>query len=278
MRKYRQTIKSNLQFTGKGVHCAIVSKMTICPAPANSGIVFYREDLTKKPIKAIYSNVVNTSLATVIESYGESVSTIEHIMSALFACEIDDVHIFIDGPEVPILDGSAKDFTQLILACSTTSHSTPLKYLKVLRKVEIDHKGRKISIMPNPTFELEANIDFNHPKIGVQKIKTDMTDYLENIAPARTFAFESDVENMQKNGLALGGSLSNAVVFNEKSSLNELRFKDECVRHKMLDLIGDLSTAAIPIIGKVIGYKMGHQLNNQLLKALFAQKNAYMIE
>ncbi len=277
----QQTITKPISVNGIGLHSGIDVSMKLFPAEVDYGIKFIRNDLTNNNIiEALWSNVTNTKLSTTISNQsGVSVSTIEHLMSALSGLHIDNIKIEIDGPEVPIMDGSSIKFVDLIDQTSTRSLNKKRKILKVKKNIKVESKDSYVELKPNNQFSIDFEIDFPSKLISKQSCQLQLVNgnYKTDIASARTFGFERDVEMLRTNGLALGGSLHNAVVVGETKILNSdgLRFKDEFVRHKILDSIGDLYLAGAPIQGYFLGNKSGHHLNNLLLRSLFADKNNY---
>ena len=277
----QQTIAEPVSISGIGLHSGVKVSMKLYPANADYGIKFIRNDLTdNNVIEALWSNVTNTKLSTTISNQsGVSVSTIEHLMSALSGLHIDNIKIEIDGPEVPIMDGSSINFVDLIDKTSTQSLNKKRKVLKVKKNIKVENNNSSVELKPNNQFSINFEIDFPSKLISKQSCQLQLINgnYKTDIASARTFGFERDVDILRSNGLALGGSLDNAVVVGENKILNSdgLRFKDEFVRHKILDSIGDLYLAGAPIQGYFLGNKSGHYLNNLLLRSLFADKNNY---
>ncbi len=255
--------------------------MKLIPAETDFGIKFYRTDLDENnSIEALWSNVSNTNLSTTISNkFGVSVSTVEHIMSALSGLHIDNLKIEIDAPEVPIMDGSSKVFVNLIEAVPLKTLNKKRKIIKIKKNIKIVKEDSSVELKPNKQFSIDFEIDFPSKLISKQSCQLQLINgnYKSDIAAARTFGFEKDVDTLRSNGLALGGSLENAVVIGNDKILNKegLRFKDEFVRHKILDSIGDLYLAGAPIQGYFFGNKSGHYLNNLLLKLLFSDKNNY---
>ena len=277
----QQTIAKPLSINGIGLHSGVAVSMKLYPAEADYGLKFIRKDLTNNNIiEALWSNVTNTKLSTTISNEsGASVSTIEHLMSALSGLHIDNIKIEIDGPEVPIMDGSSIKFVDLIDQTSTQSLNKKRKILKVKKNIKVEINDSSVELKPNNQFSIDFEIEFPSKLISKQSCQLQLVNgnYKTDIASARTFGFERDVEMLRSNGLALGGSLENAVVVGESRILNSegLRFRDEFVRHKILDSIGDLYLAGAPIQGYFLGNKSGHHLNNLLLRSLFADKNNY---
>ena len=278
---YQQTISKAVSINGIGLHSGIDVSMKLLPAESNYGIKFIRKDIAKhNVVDAIWSNVSSTKLSTTISNQnGVSVSTIEHLMSALSGLHIDNIKIEIDGPEVPIMDGSSIKFVNLINSCSIKNLNKKRKIIKVKKNIKIEKDDSSVELKPNNQFSIDFEIDFPSKLVSQQSCQLQLINgnYKTDIASARTFGFEKDVDMLRSNGLALGGSLDNAVVVGESKILNSegLRYKDEFVRHKILDSIGDLYLAGAPIQGYFFGNKSGHHLNNLLLRSLFDDKNNY---
>ncbi len=278
---FQQTINQPLEVYGVGLHSGIKVSIKLLPAEADYGIKFLRTDLKKNNlIDALWSNVTNTLMSTTISNnFGVSVSTVEHLMSALSGLHIDNLLIEIDGPEVPIMDGSSKVFVELIDKIPLKKLNKKRKTIKIKQKIKVQKDDSFIELLPNNQFSIDFQIDFPSPLISKQSCQLQLVNgnYKTDIASARTFGFERDVNKLRSNGLALGGSLNNAVVVGEDKILNSegLRFRDEFVRHKILDSIGDLYLAGAPIQGYFNGNKSGHYLNNLLLKTLFSKSENY---
>ena len=277
----QQTISRPIQIKGIGLHSAIQVSMKLIPAKADFGIKFFRTDLPNNNIvEALWTNVTNTKLCTTISNeFGASVSTIEHLMSALSGLHIDNLKIEIDGPEVPIMDGSSKDFVDLLESTSIKDLGKRKKIIKIKKDIKVSQDNSSAELKPNKQFSIDFEIDFPSRVISKQSCYLQLVNgnYKSDIASARTFGLEKDVHMLRSNGLALGGSLENAVVVGEDKILNRdgLRFKDEFVRHKILDSIGDLYLAGSPIQGYFYGNKSGHHLNNMLLRTLFSDRSNY---
>ncbi len=279
----QQTIKKSFSLSGIGLHSGKKVTITIEPAKVNNGIKFIRTDLIKDNIVlALWSNVTSTNLCTTISNEkGVSVSTIEHLMSALSGMHIDNVNILINNLEVPIMDGSSLPFVEELENSGIVNQETPRKIISVKKEILVSNNDSYAKITPNKQFSIDFEIDFESQLVSKQACQLQLINgnYKTDISSARTFGFEKDVDYLQANGLALGGSLDNAVVVGEKNILNKegLRFNDEFVRHKILDSIGDLYLAGKPIQGYFYGNKSGHFLNNQLLKELFSDKSNFDI-
>ena len=278
----QNSIKSPVTFSGVGLHTGAPVRMTVRPASADYGIWFKRTDLVSGDpmIPAIWDAVVPSRLCTLVaNASGVSVSTIEHIMAALAGCGIHNALIEIDGPEVPILDGSAMPFVEGILSRGVRALAAPLRAFRILRSVEVREGEAVARLDPAVTLEIDFRIDFADAAIGRQAKALNMANgaFVRELCDSRTFCRQSDVDAMRANGLALGGSLENAVVVDGPLVLTPggFRHADEAVRHKMLDALGDLALAGAPILGRYTGTRAGHALTNRLLRALFADPEAY---
>lgn len=278
----QNTLKSAVTFTGVGLHSGRAVTMTVRPASADYGIWFRRTDLTgiDSLIPAIWSAVTPSRLCTVVENAaGASVSTIEHLMAALAGCAIHNALIEIDGPEVPILDGSAEPFVSAFLARGLVAQSANVRAVRVLKPVEVREGEAVARLEPSDMLEIDFRIDFAEAAIGVQERRLNMANgaFVRELSDSRTFCRQSDVDAMREKGLALGGTLENAVVFDGDRVVSPggLRHADEPVRHKMLDALGDLSLAGGPVLGRYTGIRAGHALTNRLLRALFAEPEAF---
>ncbi|WP_342361309.1 UDP-3-O-acyl-N-acetylglucosamine deacetylase [Terrarubrum flagellatum] len=280
------TIKGRVEVTGVGVHSGAPAKLVLHPAEAGHGVIFQRTGLAggrDRLIEASHRHVSATELCTVIgdRSTG-AVSTIEHLMSALMGLGVDNVFIEVDGPEIPIMDGSAWPFVEAIMSVGVATLSAKRRYIKVLKPVRVDHERSFCELRPaEQGFSLDVEIDFPLPTIGRQRraVTLDSGVFVREVARARTFGLLSDVERLWKANLALGASLENTVAVDETRVVNPegLRYPDEFVRHKLLDAIGDLALAGAPMIGKFRSYRGGHRMNFLMLQALFADRNAYAL-
>ncbi len=274
------TINSPVEFEGVGLHTGEFVHLRICPAPPYTGIVFCRTDLDYFRIESTAKNVAKVSYATTLMKQGVMLSTVEHLLSALAATEIDNALLEIDNLEVPILDGSAFQFVDKILHSGIHSFNEPRHYLQIQKPVHIKHQDKKISIFPAGQFQVDYSIEFKHPLVGRQRLEfcPERDSYVEEIAPSRTFGFFKEVEELRKNGLIRGGSLENAVVLTETGVLNgPLRFADEFVRHKILDCIGDLSLVGYPILGRIVANRAGHAMHTELASKIMAEKSAWKV-
>ncbi len=271
-----------IKLVGVGLHSGIKSILTLNPAKENTGIIFTRKDVNpEKTIAGIYYNVHNTMLTTALIKDGIEIKTIEHLYSALAGLEIDNLHIEIEGPEIPIMDGSSKPFLFAIQSAGIDISKEKRKYVKILKEISVSDGDKTALLRPYDGFKANFEIDYDNklinstPQIATYDSKYD--SYMHSISRARTFGFEKDIEILKEQNCILGGSLENAILVNDEKVINKdgLRFNDEFVRHKLLDAIGDLYVLGNPIIGEYSGFKSGHTLNNKLLRALMADKDAW---
>ncbi len=281
----QNTVKTPVSFVGVGLHSGEAARLTILPAPANRGIVFRRidADLRNCEIPARWDHVRQSPLCTLLENAeGVTVSTVEHIMAALSGCGVHNAVIEVSGPEVPILDGSSAQFVHGILSTGLRRQDAPVRALKVLKPVTVEKGDARARLVPNDTLLIEFAIEFEDAAIGRQEKALNMSNgsFVRELSTARTFCRKADVDAMRANGLALGGNPGvNAVVFDGDRVLSPggLRQPDEPVRHKMLDALGDLALAGMPILGHYQGLRAGHAVTNDLLRALFAQPDAFEV-
>jgi UDP-3-O-[3-hydroxymyristoyl] N-acetylglucosamine deacetylase len=248
------------------------------PAPANTGIVFRRTDLDNFQIEARVRNVARVSYATSLMKQGVLLSTTEHLLAALYSCRIDNVFVDIDSIEIPILDGSAEPFIQMLERAGVRKLRRKRRYLKVLKPLEVIEDGRRIGIYPADEFCVRCYVDFPHPLVGQQEIEmlVNPEGFRQLLARARTFCFERQIEPLRSMGLIRGGSLENAIVLTDHGVMNgPLRFADEFGRHKALDLIGDLALIGLPLLARVEAHKAGHALHTQLVTRLLADKSLW---
>ena len=255
--------------------------MRLRPAPENTGYIFVRTDLDNFEIPASIEYVSHCSYATTLLRKGVVLSTCEHVLSALRGSGIDNCFIELDNIELPILDGSSEDWVELLSKASLRELDAPRRILRVLKKVEVDEDGRKMSIEPSERFEIDCVIDFPHPMVRRQTLNfvLDNGSYGREIASARTFGFTHEIEMLRKANLALGGSLDNAIVLTPDGMLNEtpLRFTDEFVRHKILDIIGDVALLGMPVVGKIVAERSGHAVHAALMSKLLKTDGAWEI-
>lgn len=278
----RRTLKSAITAVGRGLHSGVDVTLKLVPAAPGAGVQFHRTDLDIR-IPAKFDFVTDTRLCTVVSSGEARVGTIEHLMAALSAARIDDLVIEIDAPELPVFDGSAAPFLFLIESAGIAEHGGARQSIEILRPVRAEHNGAFAELRPhNPGgsgFELSLAIEFPAQAIGAQAIHFSLNaeNFSRELASARTFTMAGEIEALRKAGLAKGGSLANAIVVDGAKIMNPegLRWNDEFVRHKLLDVIGDLALSGAPICGRFVGSRTGHALNNQLLRALFADAANY---
>jgi UDP-3-O-[3-hydroxymyristoyl] N-acetylglucosamine deacetylase len=269
---YRQTLATPVEMRGVGLHSGSPVRMRLRPAEAGAGVVFVRLDAGAIAIPANLAHAGPSFYATVLVKDGVTVSTIEHLMAALYALQVDDVTIELDGPEVPILDGSARPFVEAVLRAGVRELDRPRQYLTVVRPVGVTNEDKRVVVYPCREYRVTYAIDFEHPLLHYQELTASLWSreaFIEKLAPARTFTLEREIEALRRAGLARGGSLDNAVVVARDRILNpDLRFADEFVRHKMLDLTGDLSLLGYPLRGHVVAYRAGHDMHARLARRL----------
>ncbi len=278
----QRTLKDSIRATGIGLHSGAKVFMTLRPAPPNNGIIFRRLDLPEPvDVPANALSVTETTLGTTLERDGVKVATVEHLMSAMAGLGIDNAFVDLTAPEVPIMDGSAAPFVFLLQSAGIEEQNAPKRFIRVVRPVKVVEGDKWALLKPYDGFKINFEIDFDHPvlKKHRQKMSLDFsaTAFLKEISRARTFGFLRDLETLRAKDLTLGGSLDNAIVMDDYRVLNEdgLRFRDEFVRHKVLDAVGDLYLLGSSLIGEFVGYKSGHRLNNLLLRAMLAQPETY---
>ncbi len=276
----RRTLSAPVEFQGTGLHGGQSAHLTVTPASAGHGIVFYRSDVANGRIPARFDLVSDTRLCTKLTNEaGVSVGTVEHLMAALAGCGISDALVELDGPEVPIMDGSSAGFVDAFVTTGVVSNGEPLAAIRILRTVSVESEGRFAELAPAARFEMSFRIDFDDRAIGIQNNEMALVNgaFVDELSDCRTFGHLAEVEMLRAAGLARGGNLTNAIVVDQGRVLNPegLRRPDEFVRHKMLDAIGDLALAGAPIIGRYSGDKAGHEMTNLLLHALFAQPDAW---
>ena len=280
----QRTIKAAIKTTGVGLHTGARVELVIRPAPADTGIVFNRSDLPQSvALPAHAANVGDTRMSSTLKVGGTSVSTVEHLMSALAGVGIDNVFVDVAGPEIPIMDGSAGPFVFLLQSAGIVEQAASKRYIRVLAAVEVKEGDKWARFEPFAGFKLDFTIDFPHPVFGSEnrQVVVDFAEnsYAKEVARARTFGFMQDVESLRQAGLIQGGSLHNAIVLDETRVLNSegLRYDNEFVKHKVLDAIGDLYLLGHPLIGQYTAHKSGHGLNNALARALLARPDAMRI-
>ena len=275
------TLAAPVETSGVGLHTAVPVLVRLVPAPPDTGYVFIRTDLGGFEIPASVEWVAHCSYATTLMRTGVMLSTVEHLLAALRGGGVDNVYIEVDNLEIPIMDGSSEQFTEIIERAGLVEQPVARRSLLVREKISIQQGDRHISIEPAESFEIDCVIDFPHPMIGVQHFRVDLSNgaFGREIAAARTFGFTDEIETLRRANLIRGGSLDNAIVLTADGMLNQtgLRFSDEFVRHKILDIVGDLALLGIPIQGRVTAYKSGHILHAALMTKLLRQRTAWEI-
>lgn len=276
------TLSNPVSISGIGLHTGVEVNLALKPAPENTGYVFVRTDLDDFEIPASVEYISHCSYATTLVRNGVLLSTCEHLLSALRGTGIDNCFIELDNIEIPILDGSSEGFLELIERAGVVRQEAGRHYLRILEKIEFEQGDRRMSIEPADGFEIDCVIDFDHPFIKRQELRFELTDgsFGREIASARTFGFTHEIEIMRRANLALGGSLDNAIVLTADGMLNEapLRFPDEFVRHKILDIIGDIALLGMPVRGRITAEKSGHAVHASLMSKLLKTESAWRVE
>lgn len=277
-----KTLSTSAEFTGTGLHGGRPVKMTVSPAAPGTGVVFVRVDAEpgQQTIPARYDLVTDTQLCTKLSNeYGVSVGTVEHVMAAIAGCGITDARIMLDGPEVPIMDGSSEPFVRGFANAGIVDHDDTVKAIRIIAPIVVEEDGKRAALVPSDRMEMNYAISFEDEAIGDQQLGMKLANgaFVDELSDCRTFGHLREVEQLRSMGLAKGGGLHNAIVVDNGRVLNPegLRRPDEFVRHKMLDAVGDLALAGAPIIGRYEGYKAGHGITNRLLRALFANPEAW---
>ena len=278
---FEKTLNRPVDASGVGLHSGVPVRIRILPAPPSTGIVFVRTDLEGFTIPASWRYVQKVSYATSLMRQGVLISTTEHLLSVFYSSGIDNAYIEIDNLEVPILDGSGQPFVELIRQAGVRHYRRKRRYLRIRRPISVEDRGKRITILPDETFRLTCEILFDHPLVGKQVLEMEVTPerYAQEIAPARTFGFVYELDQMRDMGLIRGASLENAVCFDRTGVMNPegLRFPDECCRHKALDLIGDLALIGKPLLGHVIAERAGHAMHAQLVARIMSDPSLYEI-
>jgi UDP-3-O-[3-hydroxymyristoyl] N-acetylglucosamine deacetylase len=275
---YQLTIQRPVEIEGIGLHTAVRSRVRLVPAPADTGVVFRRVDLDDFEISAHVDNVARVSYATSLMRQSVLISTTEHLLAALYCSGIDNVFVELDALELPILDGSAKPFIDLLAEAGTRRLRRLRRYIHVVKPLEFSDGDRRIGIYPADDFSVHCFVDYRHPSAGPQEVElvVDRETFSRELAPARTFTFVKELLALQKMGLIRGGSLANAIVMDDQSILNgPLRFPDEFGRHKALDLIGDLALVGRPLQARIVAHKAGHALHTQLVTRLLDDRSLW---
>jgi UDP-3-O-[3-hydroxymyristoyl] N-acetylglucosamine deacetylase len=275
------TIASPVEFSGIGLHTGEAATMRILPAPAGKGIVFRRVDLDNFELRADVGSVERVAYATTLMKRGVWISTVEHLLSALYGFGIDDAFVELDNFEVPILDGSGLQYIEAIQRVGIVALEVERSVLRITKSFALEENGKTLAIHPSQSFSIEYEIGFPHPLIGHQKLEVEITpvNYANLIAPARTFGFYEEVEKLQASGLVRGGSLENAIVLTENGMLNEtsLRFPDEFVRHKILDLLGDFALIGQSVQGRIVANRAGHALHTRFVAELLSSADHWTV-
>ncbi len=279
---YETTIARPVEVQGIGLHHGAPVRLRIKPAPPATGVVFIRTDLDNTAIPASWQYVERVSYATsLMHPKGIFISTTEHLLSVLYSMGIDNAFVELDNLELPILDGSGRPFVELLTKAGRKQSRRPRRYMKIVKELRVESGGKSVSILPADCFSLRCHNFFKHPLVGEQSLEIEVTpeSYAREIAPARTFGFEYELDQMREQGLIRGASLENAICFTREGVANPggLRFRDECCRHKALDLIGDLALIGRPLLGCVVAEKAGHALHVQLVNQIMSDPSLYEI-
>src|SRR5216684_4425793 len=276
----QRTLRRQVSCVGIGLHSGNKVNLTLKPAPADFGIRFRRIDMGHYEVPATVHNLAGIQLATGLARNEVSVETVEHLLAALVAVGIDNVVVELNSPEVPIMDGSAAPFVYLIQEAGVKRLQAARRYLKIIRPIAISRGDKRIALYPSDHFKVTYSVSYDHPLLRHQSRTLRITEesFVEEVAPARTFTFLKDVETLRQNGLALGGSLENAIVLGETGVLNNaLRFEDEFVRHKILDAIGDLALVGYPVIGHLVAHRAGHALHTEFAAKILEETHAWRL-
>jgi len=276
----QRTLRRQISCAGIGLHSGNKVTLTLKPAAPDFGVRFRRTDLGEHEVPASVQHLTAIQLATGLSRNNVSVETVEHLLSALVSLGVDNVLVELNSPEVPIMDGSAAPFIYLIQEAGLKSLGTSRKYLKIVRPIALSRGDKRIALYPSEHFKVTYSISYDHPLLRHQSRTLRITEesFIEEIAPARTFTFLKDVEMLRQNGLALGGSLENAVVLGETGVLNNaLRFEDEFVRHKILDAVGDLALVGYPVIGHLVAHRAGHALHTEFAAKILDESHAWRL-
>lgn len=279
--RFETSIQKPVEAAGVGLHSGVPVSVRILPAPPGTGIVFLRTDLDRFPVQASWRHVARVSYATSLMRQGVLISTTEHLLSVLYSMGVDNAFIEIDNLEVPILDGSGLPFVELLAQAGLRAYRRRRRYLRIRRPVSVEERDKRISVLPDDRFALTCDVFFNHPLVGRQTLEMEVSPgkYASQIAPARTFGFAEELGKMRDMGLIRGASLENAVCYEPDGVMNPggLRFPDECVRHKALDLIGDLALIGRPLLGHVIAERAGHAMHVALVGKIMSDPSLYEI-
>ena len=278
---YQQTIAGPIAFSGIGLHTGERATVRILPAPVGKGIIFRRVDLDNFELLADVASVARVAYATTLMNRGVWISTVEHLLSALYGIGIDNAYVELDNFEVPILDGSAAQYTEAIARVGVKQQRTLRRYIRITKPFVLREGEKTLGIYPSDIFSIKYDIDFPHPLIGKQSLEVPLTEtnYADNIAPARTFGFYYDVEKLRASGLIRGGSLENAIVLTANGMLNDtsLRYPDEFVRHKILDLLGDFALIGQQVLGSLVANRAGHALHTRFVAELLESTSHWVL-
>ena len=277
---FQRTLLEEIAFKGIGLHTGYSVNLKLVPAPPDTGIVFRRTDLKDFRIEAIRSHVANVSYATTLMKKGVMISTVEHLLSTLYGLCIDNLFLDVDSMELPILDGSCRHFIDKIAETGIAVQDAPRRYIVIEKPIEVRHDGKVAGVYPDSGLKATYIIDFEHEAIGHQEIRMDLTpeSFIRELGQARTFGFISDIEYLKSLGLIRGGSLENAVVLDDSGIVEtDLRYPDEFVRHKMMDMLGDISLIGHPIVGHLYAERAGHAIHTALADRIVRQKDCYAI-
>jgi UDP-3-O-[3-hydroxymyristoyl] N-acetylglucosamine deacetylase len=279
---YETTLRRAVEVDGIGLHHGAPVHLRIAPAPPATGIVFIRTDLNNLQIPASWEYVKRVSYATsLMHPLGVFISTTEHLLSVFYSMGVDNAYVELDNLEVPILDGSGLPFVELLRQAGKKESRRPRRYMRIVKPVSVVTNGKRVEILPSDRFELRCHVFFNHPLVGEQNLEMDVTpaSYASTIAPARTFGFEYELDQMRDMGLIRGATVENAICFTREGIANPggLRFRDECCRHKALDLIGDLALIGKPLLGQVVAEKAGHAMHVALVNQIMSDSSLYEI-
>lgn len=281
MLRFETTVQRPVEASGVGLHSGVPVRVRILPAPPSTGIVFLRTDLDRFPVPASWRHVARVSYATSLMRQGVLISTTEHLLSVFYSMGLDNAYVEIDNLEVPILDGSGLGYVAMLQEAGLKTYRRRRRYLRIRRPVSVEAQGKRIRIEPADAFLLVCEIFFDHPLVGRQRIELEVTPerYADDIAPARTFGFAHELDQMRNMGLIRGASLDNAVCFDGTDVMNPegLRFSDECCRHKALDLIGDLALIGRPLLGHVIAERAGHAMHAALVARIMSDPSLYEV-
>ena len=280
--RQQQTIRKPVTCKGVGLHCGRRVSLTLAPAPPDTGIVFIRTDLSAKPwVPAAIANVRPTMLSTTVGVDGAQVQSIEHLLAAAAGLGVDNLYVEVDAPELPALDGSATPFVDLLQEAGLAAQARYRSYLKIVSPIDVTEGDKHIVVRPASTTSVTYTIDYDHPLIRRQAYTYDWScdSFVRDIAPARTFGFLREVEALWDAGLGLGGSLHNTLILSEEGLLNEggLRYRDEFVRHKILDLVGDMTLLGMPVVGEILAIRSGHALHARLVSCILESRDSWVL-